>query len=174
MRWYAIQAFSNYENKVKAALQERIKQAGLDEQFGEILIPREQVQENRNGAKRLVNRNFMPGYIFVEMDLNDKTWHLVNATPRVSGFLGGRNPAPVPEREIRRVAQQVEDGAARPKPNVNFEKGDQVLIVDGALKNHSGAVEEVNEEKQKVRVMISMFGRATAVELDYRHVEKQG
>lgn len=172
MKWYAVQAFSNYENRVKMALEERIKQAGMEEFFGEILIPKESVQENRGGAKRVVTRNFMPGYIFVQMELNDESWHLVKATPRVSGFIGGRVPTPVHQREIERVVQQVAEGAVRPKPSVQFVKGDQVLIVDGALKNHSGAVEEVNEEKQKVRVLISMFGRSTAVELDYRHVEK--
>ena len=172
MKWYVIQAYSGYENKVKLSLEERIKQAQMEELFGEILIPKENVQETRGGAKRVTSRNFYPGYIFVQMDLNERSWHLVKDTPKVSGFVGGRHPTPVPESEIRVIAQQVAEGAAKPKPRVIFEQGDHVRVIDGAFANFTGTIEEVKPEKQKVRVLVSIFGRATPVELDYGQVEK--
>lgn len=172
MKWYVVQAYSGYENKVKLSLLERIKQAGLEPHFGEILIPRENVQESRGGKKRLSSRTFYPGYIFVQMNLNDQTWHLIKDTPKVSGFVGGRHPSPVPEPEIQTIAQQVAEGAAKPKPRVIFEEGDHVRVTDGAFANFTGTIEEVNGEKQKVRVLVSIFGRATPVELDYHQVEK--
>ena len=172
MKWYVVQAYSGYENKVKLSLLERIKQAGMEAHFGEILIPKENVQDARGGKKRLSSRTFYPGYIFVQMDLSDETWHLIKDTPKVSGFVGGRHPAPVPEREIEAIAQQVAEGAAKPKPRVQFEKGDHVRVTDGAFANFTGTIEEVNHEKHKVRVLVSIFGRATPVELDYIQVEK--
>ncbi len=177
MKWYIVQAYSGYENKVKLSLLERIKQAGMEDHFGEILIPREQVQEsrtNKNGktSKYTINKTFYPGYIFVQMQMTEHSWHVVKATPKVSGFVGGRHPSPVPEREIGIVAQQVADGAAKPKPRVSFDPGDQVRVTEGAFANYTGTVEEVNPDKQKVRVLISIFGRATPVELDYQQVEK--
>lgn len=172
MKWYVVQAYSGYENKVKLSLEERIKQAGLEGRFGDILIPKENVQENRAGKKRLSSRTFYPGYIFVQMNLDDQTWHLIKDTPKVSGFVGGRHPSPVPEREIQAIAQQVAEGAAKPKPRVIFEEGDHVRVTDGAFANFTGTIEEVNAEKQKVRVLVSIFGRATPVELDYHQVEK--
>ncbi|NOY89998.1 MAG: transcription termination/antitermination protein NusG [Deltaproteobacteria bacterium] len=172
MNWYIIQAYSGYENKVKLSLEERIRQAGMEEAFGEILIPKETVQDVRGGARRVSSRNFYPGYIFVQMNLSDETWHLIKATPKVSGFIGGRHPSPVPAREIATIHQQVEEGAAKPKPRVLFEQGDHVRVVDGAFANFSGSIEEVNAAKQKVRVLVSIFGRATPVELDYGQVEK--
>jgi len=172
MKWYVIQAYSGYENKVKLALLERIKQAGMEESFGEILIPKENVQENRGGSKRVTSRNFYPGYIFVEMNLSDETWHLIKDTPKVSGFIGGRHPSPVPRPQIEAIAQQVADGAAKPKPRVVFEQGDHVRVTDGAFANFTGTIEEVKPDKQKVRVLVSIFGRATPVELDYGQVEK--
>ena len=144
----------------------------MESNFGEILIPKENVQENRAGKKRLGSRNFYPGYIFVQMDLSDQTWHLIKDTPKVNGFVGGRHPSPVPEREISAIAQQVADGAAKPKPLVQFEKDDHVRVTDGAFANFTGTIEEVNHEKHKVRVLVSIFGRATPVELDYAQVEK--
>jgi len=171
-KWYVVQAYSGYENKVKLSLQERIKQSGMDDQFGEILIPKENVQETRGGSKRVTARNFYPGYIFVQMDLNEHSWHLVKDTPKVSGFVGGRHPSPVPESEINAIAQQVAEGAAKPKPRVVFEQGDHVRVIDGAFANFTGTIEEVKPEKQKVRVLVSIFGRATPVELDYGQVEK--
>ncbi len=172
MKWYVVQAYSGYENKVKLSLEERIKQAGMEGRFGNILIPKENVQESRGGKRRLSSRTFYPGYIFVQMDLDDQTWHLIKDTPKVNGFVGGRHPSPVPEREIAAIEQQVEEGAAKPKPRVEFEKGDHVRVTDGAFANFTGTIEEVNHEKHKVRVLVSIFGRATPVELDYVQVEK--
>lgn len=171
MKWYVVQAYSGYENKVKLQLEERIRQAGLEQFFGEILIPKESVQENRAGKKRVVSKNFYPGYIFVEMDLNDESWHLVKATPKISGFIGGRHPSPVPAPEIEVITSQIEHGK-RPVARVDFESGDHVRVTEGAFANYTGTIEEVNAEKQKVRVLISIFGRATPVELEYGQVEK--
>ncbi|MGD8316710.1 MAG: transcription termination/antitermination protein NusG [Myxococcales bacterium] len=172
MKWYVVQAYSGYESKVKRSLEERIKQAGMEGRFGNILIPKENVQDTRGGKPRLSSRTFYPGYIFVQMNLDDETWHLIKDTPKVSGFVGGRHPSPVPEGEIAAIEQQVEEGAAKPKPRVQFEKGDHVRVTDGAFANFTGTIEEVNHEKQKVRVLVSIFGRATPVELDYIQVEK--
>ncbi len=172
MRWYVVQAYSGYENKVKASLEERIRQYSMEEQFGDILIPREQVTETRGTAKRVTSRTFYPGYIFVQMDLTDESWHLVKDTPKVSGFVGGRYPTAVPASQINLVAQQVAEGAAKPKPRVVFEQGDHVRVIEGAFANFTGTIEEVKPEKQKVRVLVSIFGRATPVELDYGQVEK--
>ena len=171
-KWYVVQAYSGYENKVKLSLLERIKQAEAEELFGDILIPKESVQENRSGNKRLVSRSFYPGYIFVQMELNEHTWHIIRETPQISGFVGGKTPRPVPESEIQVIAQQVADGAAKPKPRVVFEAGDHVRVIDGAFANFTGSVEEVKPDKQKVKVLVSIFGRATPVELDYAQVEK--
>ena len=172
-KWYVIQAYSGYEGKVKLSLEERIKQHGMDQFFGDILIPKENVQELRaGGTKRVTTRNFYPGYIFVQMDLNERTWHLVKDTPKVSGFVGGRHPTAVPEPEISAIAQQVAEGAAKPKPRVVFDQGDHVRVTDGAFANFTGVIEEVKPDKQKVRVLVSIFGRATPVELDYGQVEK--
>lgn len=177
LKWYVVQAYSGYENKVKLSLLERIKQAGAESFFGSptenaILIPRESVQENRSGKKRTVKKNFYPGYIFVQMNLTDETWHLVKATPKVSGFIGGRRPSPVPRREIEAIFQQVADGAAKPKPRVSFEKGDHVRVTDGPFANYTGTVESVNEKKQSVTVLINVFGRMNPVELSFAHVDK--
>lgn len=171
-KWYVIQAYSGYENKVKLSLEERIKQNGMEQYFGEILIPKENVQENRGGSKRVTSKTFYPGYIFVSMDLNERTWHLVKDTPKVSGFIGGRHPTPVPDPEISMVAQQVAEGAAKPKPRVVFDAGDHVRVTDGPFANFTGKIEEVQPAKQKVRVLVSIFGRATPVELEYGQVEK--
>ncbi len=172
MKWYVVQAYSGYESKVKDALQERISQSSMASLFGEILVPTENVQEMRGGNRRVVSKSFYPGYIFVQMDLNENTWHLVRNTPRVSGFVGGRHPTAVPEPEIGLIAQQVADGAAKPKPRIEFEQGDHVRVTDGAFANFTGTVEEVKPDKQKVRVLVSIFGRATPVELDYSQVDK--
>lgn len=172
MKWYVIQAYSGYENKVKESLQERIRQANMEEQFGEILIPKESVQENRAGKKRVVNRNFYPGYIFVQMQLNDETWHLIKATPRVNGFIGGRHPSPVPQREINVISQAVAEGSAKVRSAVTFEAGDMVRVTKAPFTNHTGNIEEVLEDKQRVRVLMNVFGRATPVEFKYEDVEK--
>jgi transcriptional antiterminator NusG len=171
-KWYVVQAYSGYEGKVKLSLEERIKQHSMEQFFGQVLIPKETVQEMRGTSKRTTTRNFYPGYIFVEMELNEQTWHLVKDTPKVSGFIGGRHPTAVPEPQINVVAQQVAEGVAKPKPRVVFDAGDHVRVVGGAFANYTGTIEEVKPDKQKVRVLVSFFGRATPVELDYGQVEK--
>ena len=172
MKWYIVQAYSGYENKVRDSLEHRIRQSGMEENFGEILIPKETLQENRNGKKRTVNKNFYPGYIFVQMNLTDESWHLIKNTPKINGFIGGRHPSPVPDAEIAGIKGQVEQGSAQPRPKVVFEAGDHVRVTEGAFANYTGTIEEVNPEKHKVRVLISIFGRATPVELEYGQVEK--
>ena len=171
-KWYVVQAYSGYEAKVKLSLEERIRQAGAESSFGEILIPKESVTENRPSGRRVTSRTFYPGYIFIQMDLTDATWHLIKDTPKVSGFVGGRHPAPVPQAEINAIVQQVDNNELRPRPRVVFEPGDHVRVIDGAFANFTGTVEEVNAEKQKIKVLVSIFGRATPVELDYGQVDK--
>lgn len=171
-KWYVVQAYSGYEAKVKASLDERIRQNGMEELFGDILIPKENVTENRPGGRRVTSRTFYPGYVFVQMEMTDESWHLVKDTPKVSGFVGGRHPTAVPESEIAQIEHQVAEGAAKPKPKVVFDAGDHVRVIDGAFANFTGTVEEVNPDKQKVKVLVSIFGRATPVELDYGQVEK--
>jgi transcriptional antiterminator NusG len=171
MKWYVVQVYSGFEQKVKLSLAERVKQAGLEAEFGEILIPTETVQDPTK-VKRVSSKTFYPGYIFVQMALTDHAWHVVRDTPKVTGFVGGSNPQPVPSPEIKSVVQQVEEGAAKPRPRVMFEAGDHVRVNDGAFANFTGTIEEVKPEKQKVRVLVSIFGRATPVELDFTQVEK--
>ncbi|MCU0694532.1 MAG: transcription termination/antitermination protein NusG [Polyangiaceae bacterium] len=173
-KWYVIQTYSGYEAKVKAALQERIKQHEMEDQFGEILIPTETVQEARTGSKsRIRQKTSLPGYVFVEMEMSERTWHLVKETNRVTGFIGNQNPTPVKQPEIEGLRQGMVEGAMKPKPRVTFEEGDEVRVIDGAFANFSGTVEEVKPEKQKLRVKVSIFGRATPVELDFSQVEKR-
>jgi transcriptional antiterminator NusG len=167
-----VHVYSGYEQKARRSLLERIKQTGMESVFGEILIPTETVQETRGKSSRITSKTFYPGYIFVQMSMNDHAWHLVRDTPKITGFVGGRYPRPVSAPEIASVVQQVEEGAAKPRPQVQFEQGDQVRVIDGAFANFTGAVEDVKPEKQKVRVLVSIFGRATPVELDYSQVEK--
>lgn len=171
MKWYVVQVYSGFEQKVKLSLLEQIKQKGIESAFGEILIPTETVQDNQ-GGRRVSSKTFYPGYIFVQMSLTDEAWHVVRDTPKVTGFVGGSKPQPVPAPEIQSVVQQVEDGAAKPRPRVLFSTGDHVRVNDGAFANFTGTIEEVKPEKQKVRVLVSIFGRATPVELDYSQVEK--
>jgi transcriptional antiterminator NusG len=171
MKWYVVQVYSGFEQKVKLSLSERIRQAAMDDSFGDILIPTETVQDNQ-GSRRVSSKTFYPGYIFVQMAMSDEAWHVVRDTPKVTGFVGGRKPQPVPAPEIQSVVQQVEEGAAKPRPRVMFSAGDHVRVNDGAFANFTGTVEEVKPEKQKVRVLVSIFGRATPVELDYSQVEK--
>ncbi len=171
MKWYVVQVYSGFEQKVKLSLAESIKQKKMESSFGEVLIPTEQVQDNQ-GQKRVSSKTFYPGYIFVQMAMSDEAWHVVRDTPKVTGFVGGRKPQPVPAPEIQSVVQQVEEGAAKPRPRVLFAAGDHVRVNDGAFANFTGTIEEVKPEKQKVRVLVSIFGRATPVELDYSQVEK--
>ncbi len=171
--WYVVHTYSGYEQKAKAALEERVKALGREEQFGEVLVPAEKIVELVKGRKKTSSRMFFPGYILVEMDLNDDTWHIVKSTPKVTGFVGGSTkPAPIPESEVREITDQMAEGAARPKPKILFEVGESVKVIDGPFSDFNGTVEEVKGDKGKVRVLISIFGRATPVELDFIQVEK--
>jgi transcriptional antiterminator NusG len=171
MKWYVVQVYSGFEQKVKLSLGERIRQASMDDAFGNILIPTETVQDTQ-GGRRVSSKTFYPGYIFVQMAMSDEAWHVVRDTPKVTGFVGGRKPQPVPSPEIQSVVQQVEEGQVKPRARVTFAAGDHVRVNDGAFANFTGTVEEVKPEKQKVRVLVSIFGRATPVELDFGQVEK--
>lgn len=172
-QWYVVHTYSGYEHRAKAALEERARALGKQEAFGQILVPAEKVVELVKGHKKTSSRKFFPGYILVNMELNDETWHIVKSTPKVTGFVGGATqPVPISESEVREIAQQMEEGAARPKPKVLFESGEQVKVVDGPFQDFNGVVEEVKPEKGKLRVLISIFGRATPVELDFVQVEK--
>lgn len=173
MKWYAVGTFSGYETRARQLLEEAIRSHHLDEKFGEILVPTEEVVELRGGAKRTAQRKLMPGYMFVEMELDSDTWHLVKNTQKITGFIGDdKNPKPISEREINKLTQQVEEGTARPAARQMFEEGTNVRIIDGPFLNFSGTVEEVIPQKQKVRVLVSIFGRATPVELDFMQVER--
>ena len=174
--WYVVHTYSGYEHKVKAALEERIRGLGKPDLFGEILVPSEKVVELVKGKKKTSSRKFFPGYILVNMRLNNETWHIVKSTPKVTGFLGGAtDPSSIPsisEAEVREITHQMEEGAVKPKPKVLFEQGEQVKVIDGPFQDFNGVVEEVKPEKGKLRVLISIFGRATPVELEYGQVEK--
>lgn len=172
MRWYVVHTYSGHESRAEASLLERVRVEGLEDHFEEILIPTESVVEMRKGQRRTTTRKFFPGYMFVRMKLTRKTWHVVKGTPKITGFLGGNNPSPVPDREINSVKQAETEGAAKPTPKVLFEEGETVRVTDGPFSNFSGIVEEVKPEKQKIRVLVSIFGRATPVELDFTQVEK--
>lgn len=172
LKWYVVHTYSGHENRARLTLLERIKNANLEAEFGEILIPTESVMEVVKGQRRTSTRKFYPGYMFVQMVLNEKTFHLVKNTPKITGFLGGTNPSPVPEKDITGIHNAMSEGKARPKPRVVFEQGDTVRVIDGPFSNFSATVEEVKADKQKVRVLVSIFGRATPVELDFSQVEK--
>lgn len=172
-RWYGVHTYSGFENKVKLSLQERIKNLGLDDFFGEVLIPSETVVELKKGEKRTSSRKFFPGYILVNMDLNDETWHAVKETSKVTGFVGGNNPVAIPDEEVLKITRRIEEGAEKPRPKVLFEVGETVRVIDGPFLNFSGVVEDVKPDKAKLRVMVSIFGRATPVELEFMQVEKQ-
>lgn len=171
--WYVVQVYSNYEDKVQQNLRENIERAGLQDQFGEIMVPREEVVELKGGQKVTSQRKFFPGYILVEMEMNDETWHVVKDTQQVSGFLGSAGkPRPMPQSEVDRLCQQIEEGVERPKPKVLFEVGEAVRVIDGPFASFNGVVEEVDEDKGKLKVSVSIFGRPTPVELEYVQVEK--
>ncbi|RDX35257.1 transcription termination/antitermination protein NusG [Kangiella sp. HD9-110m-PIT-SAG06] len=174
LRWYVVQAFSGYENKVKHLLQERIELAGLQESFGEVLVPTEEVVEMRAGQKRKSERKFFPGYVLVEMDMNEETWQVVRNTPRVMGFIGGTSdrPAPISKKEADAILNRLEDGTDKPRPKVLFEAGEMVRVVDGPFADFNGVVESVNYEKSRLQVSVSIFGRSTPVELEFSQVEK--
>jgi transcription termination/antitermination protein NusG len=173
MRWYIVHAYSNFERKVADSIKERAAAAGLSDQFEEVLVPMEEVVEMRRGRKVASERKFFPGYVLVKMALNDQTYHLIKATPKVTGFLGTENkPIPITEDEAGRILQQVQEGVERPKPSVTFEIGEQVRVADGPFASFNGLVEEVDEERARLKVAVSIFGRATPVELEYGQVEK--
>jgi len=173
MQWYVVHVYSGFEHKVKEALEERVRASKWRDQFGEVHVPEETVVELVKGQKKESKRKFFPGYIIVQMELNRDTWHLVKDTPKVTGFVGDEtDPQPITEEEVQRLHQQVEDGAATPRSKVNFEQGERVKVVDGPFTDFSATVEEVKPDKGKIKVLISIFGRATPVELDFMQVEK--
>ena len=173
-RWYVVHAYSGMEKAVERNLRERIERAGMQDRFGRILVPTEEVVELKNGKKAVTQRRFFPGYVLVEMDMEDDTWHLVKHTSKVTGFVGGaRNrPAPISEAEVMKIVHQMQEGVDKPRPKVEWTVGELVRVKEGPFTDFNGAVEEVNYEKSKVRVSVTIFGRATPVELDFAQVEK--
>ena len=174
MQWFVVQAFSNYEKRVKLTLEEAIERHGMQDLFGEIMVPTEEVVEMKAGQKRTSERKFFPGYVLVQMVMNDDTWHLVKSTPRVSGFIGGKasDPTPLTDAEALAILQQVQDGSDAPRHKFSFEPGELVRVTEGPFADFNGTVEDVNYEKSKLRVAVSIFGRSTPVELDFGQVEK--
>ncbi|PID59728.1 MAG: transcription termination/antitermination protein NusG [Gammaproteobacteria bacterium] len=174
MRWYVVQAFSGFENSVKRSLEEHIGRAGLDEKFGDILVPTEEVVEIRGGQKRRSERKFFPGYVLVRMEMDDETWHLVKEVPRVLGFIGGTadRPAPISDKEADAILQRMQEGVEKPRPKVLFDVGEVVRVTDGPFNDFNGVVEEVNFEKARLLVAVQIFGRSTPVELEFSQVEK--
>ena len=171
-KWFVVHTYSGHENRARLSLLDRVRTHGMQEEFGEVLIPTDTVVELVKGQKRSTTRKFFPGYMFVQMDLDQETFHLVKNTPKITGFLGGTNPQPVKETEIQNINVAMTEGATRPKPRISFENGETVRVIDGPFANFTGLVVEVKPEKQKIRVNVSIFGRATPVELDFAQVEK--
>lgn len=173
-RWYVVHAYSGFEKHVKRSLVDRVKLAEMEDQFGEILVPTEEVVEMRDGQKRKSERKFFPGYVLVQMEMNDDTWHLVKDCPKVMGFIGGTadKPAPISDREASAILQRVEDGVEKPRPKTLFEPGEMVRVTGGPFADFNGVVEEVNYEKNRLQVAVMIFGRSTPVELEFGQVEK--
>jgi len=173
-RWYVVHAYSGYENKVKNALVEYVERAGLEDSFGEILVPSEEVVEIRDGKKRTSERKFFPGYVLVQMEMNEESWHLVKSVPQVMGFIGGTSdrPAPISQKEVDRILQRVETSVDKPRPKVIYEPGEMVRVVDGPFKDFEAVIEEVDYDKNKLQVSVLIFGRSTPVELEFTQVEK--
>ena len=174
-RWYVVHAYSGFEQQVKRLLEERVRRGGLDDMFGDVLVPTEEVVEMRDGQRRKSDRKFFPGYVLVNMEMNDETWHLVKNVPKVMGFIGGSSdrPAAISEKEANEILDRVQEGVDKPRPKVLFEPGEVVRVVDGPFNDFSGVVEEVNYEKSRLRVEVSIFGRSTPVELEFGQVEKE-
>ncbi|MCH8000743.1 MAG: transcription termination/antitermination protein NusG [Proteobacteria bacterium] len=174
MRWYVLHVYSGFEKKIAESIREQARQKGMEELFEEVLVPTEEVIELRRGQKVSSERKFFPGYVLIKMELGDDSWHLVKNTPKVTGFLGNRGrPSPISQAEAERILHQVKEGVERPKPSVTFEIGEQVRVADGPFNSFTGYVEEVDEERARLKVAVSIFGRATPVELEYSQVEKQ-
>ena len=173
MRWYVVHVYSGFEKKVAESIREQARQKDMEDMFEEVLVPTEEVVEMRRGQRVNAERKFFPGYVLTKMDLTDESWHLVKNTPKVTGFLGGRGrPTPINEAEAMRIMHQVQEGIERPKPSVVFEVGEQVRVSDGPFTSFSGFVEDVDEERARLKVAVSIFGRSTPVELEYSQVEK--
>jgi transcriptional antiterminator NusG len=174
LQWYVVHAYSNFEHKVKSSLIERVRRFGLEAKFGEILVPTEEVVEMREGQRRKSERKFFPGYVLVQMEMDDETWHLVKEVPKVLGFIGGSSdkPAPITDKEAQAILNRVQEGVDKPRPKILFEPGEVVRVTDGPFNDFSGVVENVNYEKSKVRVAVQILGRSTPVELDFSQVEK--
>jgi transcription termination/antitermination protein NusG len=174
MRWYVVHAYSQYENSVKRSLEEHIRRAGLQDKFGQILVPTEEVVEIRDGQRRTTERKFFPGYVLVQMEMTDETWHLVKNVPKVLGFIGGTNekPAPLSDKEAAAIMNRVEESVEKPKPKTLYEPGEAVRVTDGPFADFNGVVEEVNYDKNRLRVAVTIFGRSTPVELEFSQVEK--
>lgn len=171
--WYVLHVYSGFEQKISDAIKEKAEKQGLSESFGDILIPMEEVVEVKKGQRVNAERKFFPGYILINMDMNDTAWHLVKSIPKVTGFLGGgKKPVAMTESEAQRIIKQVQEGVDRPKPSVTYDIGEEVKVIDGPFASFTGHVEEIDEDKQKLKVTVSIFGRATPVELDYSQVEK--
>jgi len=172
-QWYIVHTYSGYEARVKESLKQRVESLGMSEQFGEVLIPTEDVVEMRNGKKVVSSKKFFPGYILVNMEMSDSAWHVVKNTPKVTGFVGsGNRPTPLDQEEVDRIIYQVESSVEKPKPRFVFKEGEQVRVTDGPFSNFTGTVEEVNQDRSTIKVMVTIFGRATPVELDFLQVEK--
>lgn len=172
--WYIVHAYSNFENKVKASLEERVKLMGVEDKFGEVLVPTEEVVEMKDGSKRRSERKFFPGYVLVQMEMDDETWHLVKEVPKVLGFIGGSSdkPAPISEKEANQILNRVQEGVDKPRPKILFEPGEVVRVIDGPFNDFSGVVEQVNYEKSRLQVGVQILGRSTPVELDFSQVQK--
>ncbi len=173
-RWYIVHTYSNYEHKVKASLEERVRLSGFQDYFGEVMVPTEEVVEMREGQKRRSERKFFPGYVLVQMEMNDESWHLVKEVPKVLGFIGGSSdrPAPISDKEADKILQRVREGVDKPRPKVLFEPGEVVRVIEGPFNDFNGVVEKVNYDKSRLRVAVQILGRSTPVELDFAQVEK--
>ncbi|QID19073.1 transcription termination/antitermination protein NusG [Nitrogeniibacter mangrovi] len=173
-RWYVVHAYSGFEKSVQRTLLDRIARSGMQDKFGQVLVPVEEVVEMKGGQKSISERKFFPGYVLVEMDMDEETWHLVKSTPRVTGFVGGTatKPTPISEKEVEKIMSQIQEGVEKPRPKVLFEVGEVVRVKEGPFTDFHGSVEDVNYEKSKLRVSVTIFGRATPVELEFGQVEK--